>query len=152
MESGLPMFRQGFPVTIDKQEIDALTTMGLDPVKFLVLPRVIATTLMTPLLTLFNILAGLIGAAIVMISLGFAPVTIMNQMQGAVTLKDVFGGLAKTFVFGILIAGIGCMKGVQTGTGASAVGDSATRAVVSSIVAVIVADGIFAVVFYFLGL
>jgi phospholipid/cholesterol/gamma-HCH transport system permease protein len=133
------------------EEIDALTTMGLDPVKFLVLPRVIAATLMTPLLTLFNILAGLIGAGIVMLTLGFAPVTIMNQMQQAVTLRDVFSGIAKTFVFGILIATIGCMKGVQTGTGASAVGDSATHAVVSSIVAIIIADGIFAVMFYFLG-
>jgi phospholipid/cholesterol/gamma-HCH transport system permease protein len=134
------------------EEIDALTTMGLDPVKFLVLPRVAAATMMTPLLTLFNILAGLIGAGIVMLSLGFAPVTIVNQIRGAVTLGDVFGGLAKTFVFGLLIAAIGCMKGVQTGMGASAVGDSATRAVVSSIVAVIVADGVFAVVYYYLGL
>jgi phospholipid/cholesterol/gamma-HCH transport system permease protein len=134
------------------EEIDALTTMGLDPVKFLVLPRVAAATMMTPLLTLFNILAGLIGAGIVMLSLGFAPVTIVNQIRGAVTLGDVFGGLAKTFVFGLLIAAIGCMKGVQTGMGASAVGDSATKAVVSSIVAVIVADGVFAVVYYYLGL
>lgn len=134
------------------EEIDALTTMGLEPVRFLVIPRILATVFVTPLLTMFNNLFGLIGCGLVMISIGFAPVTIMNQIQHAADLTDLFGGLAKTFVFGYLIAGIGCLSGLQTGSGASAVGDSATRAVVASIIAIVVADGFFAVAYYFLGI
>ena len=134
------------------EEIDALVTMGIDPVKFLVIPRIIAATFVLPLLTMFNNFFGMLGAGIVMISIGFAPITVYNQIQGSVDLGDIFGGLAKTFVFGFLIAGIGCLRGLGTGTGASAVGDSATRAVVSGIVAIVLVDGVFAVLYYFLGL
>lgn len=134
------------------EEIDALTTMGIDPVRFLAIPRVIAAVAVMPLLTMFNNIFGLIGCGLVMISVGFAPIAVINQIQQAVGLGDLFGGLAKTLVFGMLIAGIGCLRGLQTGTGASAVGDSATRAVVSSIIAIVLADGVFAVVYYFLGI
>jgi len=134
------------------EEIDALTTMGLDPVRFLAIPRVIAAVIVMPLLTMFNNLFGLIGCALVMISVGYAPVTVINQIQQAAALGDLFGGLVKTLVFGMLIAGIGCLRGLQTGTGASAVGDSATRAVVSSIIAIVIADGVFAVVYFLLGI
>ena len=134
------------------EEIDALTTMGIDPVRFLAIPRVIAAVAVMPLLTMFNNLFGLIGCGLVMISVGFAPIAVTNQIQQAVGLGDLFGGLAKTLVFGMLIGGIGCLRGFQTGTGASAVGDSATRAVVSGIVAIVLADGVFAVVYYFLGI
>lgn len=134
------------------EEIDALTTMGIDPVRFLVIPRVIAAVVVMPFLTMFNNLFGLIGCGLVMISVGFAPIVVINQIQQAVGLGDLFGGLAKTLVFGMLIAGIGCLRGLQTGTGASAVGDSATRAVVSGIIAIVLADGVFAVAYYFLGI
>ena len=134
------------------EEIDALTTMGLDPVRFLVVPRVIAAVFVTPLLTMFNNFFGLIGCGLVMISIGFTPVAVLNQIREAAYLSDLFGGLVKTLVFGTLIAGIGCLRGLQTGTGASAVGDSATRAVVSGIVAIVIADGVFAVVYFFLGI
>jgi phospholipid/cholesterol/gamma-HCH transport system permease protein len=134
------------------EEIDALKTMGLDPVRFLVVPRVIAAVFVMPLLTMFNHLLGLIGCGLVMVSIGFPPITYLNQIQGAADLTDLFGGLVKTFVFGALIGGIGCLRGLQTGTGASAVGDSATRAVVSSIIAIVIVDGAFAVVYYFLGI
>lgn len=134
------------------EELDALATMGLDPVRFLVIPRIIATTIVTPLLTMFYNLLGLIGCGVVMMSMGFAPVTILDHIQEAVGMGDLLGGLAKTVVFGALIASIGCLRGLETGSGASAVGESATRAVVSGIVAIIVADGIFAVAFYFLGI
>jgi phospholipid/cholesterol/gamma-HCH transport system permease protein len=126
--------------------------MGLEPVRFLVVPRMLATVFATPLLTMFNNLFGLIGCGLVMISIGFAPITFLNQIQGAADLTDLFGGLAKTFVFGFLIASIGCLRGLQTKTGASAVGDSATRAVVTGIIAIVLADGVFAVVYYFLGI
>jgi len=134
------------------EEIDALVTMGLDPAQFLVLPRLIAAVCMLPLLTMFNLLLGLIGCGLVMLSWDMPVSTYIERIREAATLGDLFGGLAKTFVFGTLIAGIGCLRGLQTGTGPSAVGDSATRAVVSGIVAIVVADGIFAVVYYFLGI
>ncbi len=134
------------------EEIDALTTMGLDPVQFLVLPRMIAGVVVLPVLTLFNCLFGLLGCAVVMLSLDYPLVTFVERIQIASGLGDLAGGLAKTLVFGQLIAGIGCLRGLQTRTGASAVGDSATRAVVSGIVAIVIADGVFAVLYYFLGI
>ncbi len=134
------------------EEIDALITMGLDPVQFLALPRLVAAICVMPLLTLFNELFGLLGCGLVMRSFGFPVETYINQIQQAATLGDLFGGLVKTFVFGTLIAGIGCLRGLQTGNTPSDVGDSATRAVVSGIVAIVLADGVFAVVYYFLGI
>ncbi len=136
------------------EEIDAFTTMGLDPVRFLVIPRVLGATLMTPLLTIMTNLAGLIGGAAVMISpqLGFPLVTYVNRAIAAVTPTDLLGGLLKALVFGLLISSAGCLCGLRTGEGASAVGHSATRAVVSSITMIVIADGIFAVLFFFLGI
>jgi phospholipid/cholesterol/gamma-HCH transport system permease protein len=134
-----------------REEIDALTTMGLDPVRFLAVTRVIASLVMTPLLTIFANLFGLIGGAVVFLSLGFPLVTYNNQVLSAVTSTDFLGGLVKAFVFGILIAGIGCLSGLQTKAGASAVGQSATRAVVSGIILIIVTDGVFSVAYHFLG-
>ncbi len=134
------------------EEIDAMTTMGIDPVKYLAVPRMIAGIFMMPLLTMFNLLFGLIGCGLVMLSLGFPLATYLNRIQEAATLVDLAGGMAKTLVFGSMIAGIGCLKGLQTGTGASAVGDSATKAVVSSIIAIVVVDGIFSVVYFYLGI
>jgi phospholipid/cholesterol/gamma-HCH transport system permease protein len=134
------------------EEIDALVTMGLDPVQFLVLPRLIAAVCMLPLLTMFNLLFGLIGCGLVMTTWDVPISTYIERISAAATLGDIIGGLVKTFVFGTLIAGIGCLRGLQTGTGPSAVGDSATRAVVSGIIAIVVADGVFAVVYYFLGI
>ncbi len=134
------------------EEIDALVTMGLDPVQFLVLPRLIAAVAVLPLLTMFNELFGLIGCGLVMASWDVPVSTYIERVREAATLGYFFGGLAKTLVFGILVAGLGCLRGLQTGTGPSAVGDSTTRAVVSGIIAIVVADGVFAVVYYFLGI
>jgi phospholipid/cholesterol/gamma-HCH transport system permease protein len=135
-----------------REEIDALTTMGLEPVRFLVVPRVLAAVTMTPLLAVFANLFGLIGGAVVMRSLGFPLVTYVNQILSAVTVGDLLGGLFKSLVYGIVVAGIGCLRGLQTTTGASAVGQSTTSAVVSGIVLIAIVDGVFAVVFYALGL
>jgi phospholipid/cholesterol/gamma-HCH transport system permease protein len=106
---------------------------------------------MTPLLTVFADLLGLMGGSVVMISLGFPLITFFNQVQYAVSYGSLLGGLLKAFVFGILVAAIGCLRGLQTGSGASAVGESTTRAVVSGIVLITVTDGIFSVVYYYLG-
>lgn len=135
-----------------REELDALKTMGLDPVPFLVAPRVIAAVLMTPLLTIFADLVGLIGGAVVLLSLGFPLITFWNQVQLAVGHGDLLGGLAKSFVFGILVAAIGCLRGLQTQTGAAAVGESTTRAVVSGIILIVIADGLFSVIYYYLGI
>jgi phospholipid/cholesterol/gamma-HCH transport system permease protein len=134
------------------EEIDALVTMGLDPVPFLVLPRMLAVICVIPLLTMFNQLFGLIGCGLVMSSWDVPGAIFMDRIRAAATLTDFFGGLVKTFVFGALVAGIGCLRGLQTGVGPSAVGDATTRAVVSGLIAIIAADGVFAVVYYFLGI
>jgi phospholipid/cholesterol/gamma-HCH transport system permease protein len=134
------------------EEIDALTTMGLDPVRFLVVPRVLAAVAMTPALTVFSNVVGIAGGAVVLLSLGYPLVAYFNQVVSAITYVDFLGGLVKSFVFGILIAGVGCLRGLQTGTGASAVGDSTTSAVVSAIILIVVTDGIFSVVYFYIGI
>ena len=135
-----------------REEVDALTTLGLDPVRFLVVTRTLASIIMTPLLTIFSNLMGLVAGYVVFISLGFSLTTYVNQIVSAATYVDFLGGIVKSFVFGFLIAGIGCMEGLRTKTGASAVGESATRSVVSGIVLIIVTDGIFGVSYYYLGI
>lgn len=132
------------------QEVDALTTMGLDPVRFLVTPRIIAAVLMTPLLTLFANLVALAGGALTMQSFNIPLVTFFKELDAAVNFGDFMAGWVKSFVFALLIAGVGCLRGLQTAAGASAVGDSATRAVVSGIILLVVVDGIFAVIYFVL--
>ncbi|NIQ93345.1 MAG: STAS domain-containing protein [Desulfuromonadales bacterium] len=134
------------------EEIDALQTMGLDPVRFLVVVRVVAAVLLTPLLAVFAGLVGVAGGSIVLLSMGYPLITYVNQVISAVSWVDFSQGLLKSIVFGLIFSGIGCFRGLQTQTGPSAVGDSATRAVVSGIILIVVMDGIFAVIFYFLGI
>ncbi len=130
------------------EELDALATMGLDSMTMLVLPRLVAATLVMPALTIIMELAGLVGMTMVLKGFGFAPVTVWNQIAYWVVAKDVIGGLVKSMVFGAAIALIGCRAGLTTGVGPRAVGISATRAVVGGIVASIVIDGLFALAFY----
>jgi len=134
------------------EELDALKTSGLDPMRFLIVPRVIALVLVLPLLTMFNNLFSLLGAELVMIGLGYSPMVFWDHVTSTAGLNDLFGGILKTFVFAFLIGGIGCSRGMQTGKGASAVGDSATRAVVACMVMLVLVDFVFAVVYYILGI
>jgi phospholipid/cholesterol/gamma-HCH transport system permease protein len=134
------------------EEIDALTTMGLEPVRFLVVPRLLASLVMIPVLTIFGNLFGLIGGLVVMLSLGFTVVTYVNEIVSAATFVMLLAGLVKSVVFAFIIAGVGCMEGLRTKTGASAVGDSTTSAVVIGLVLIIFVDGIFGVIYYFLGI
>jgi phospholipid/cholesterol/gamma-HCH transport system permease protein len=134
------------------EEIDALSTMGLEPVRFLVVPRVIAALIVVPVLAMLVNIAGLAGGAVVMLSLDIPLVTYVNRVIAATTLTDFAGGLGKALVFGMIVAGVGCMRGLQAGQGADAVGLSTTSAVVSGIVLIAFADGIFAVAFYLLGI
>ena len=132
------------------EELNALTTMGLDPVRFLVVTRIIASLLMMPLLCIFADLIGILGGALTMISFNIPIGAFLREVDSLVDIKDLLAGLAKAPVFAILIAGIGCLRGLQTQTGASAVGISATRAVVSAIILLVVVDGIYAFVYYLL--
>jgi phospholipid/cholesterol/gamma-HCH transport system permease protein len=132
------------------EELNALSTMGLDPVRFLVVTRIIAALLMMPLLCIFADLIGILGGALTMISFNIPIGAFLHEVDSLVDVKDLLAGLAKAPVFAILIAGIGCLRGLQTQTGASAVGISATRAVVSAIILLVVVDGIYAFVYYLL--
>ena len=134
------------------EEIDALSTMGLDPVTMLVLPRLIAAMLVMPALTLAMDIAGLVGMGVVMQAFGFPTVTILNQVASAVKVADLMGGLFKAICFGGVVAAIGCRAGLGIGVGPRALGQSATAAVVGGIVATILIDGVFALAFYRLGL
>ena len=134
------------------QEIDALTTMGLDPVTMLVLPRVLAAIVVMPALTIVLDFAGLLGMALVLVGSGIPFVAVGNQVQAWVTPPDLYGALVKAAIFGAAIAAIGCRAGLGTGVGPQAVGVSATSAVVGGIVGAIVLDGLFAIIFYRLGI
>src|SRR5262245_53869412 len=135
------------------QEIDALSTMGISPMEFLVLPRMLALILMMPLLTIYADLVGILGGAVVGVGmLGLGPTEYFEQTRGALGLTSFFIGVAKSVVFGIVVALVGCLRGMQSGRSAAAVGLAATSAVVTSIVLIIVIDGIFAVVLNVLGL
>jgi phospholipid/cholesterol/gamma-HCH transport system permease protein len=134
------------------QEIDALTTMGLDPMTMLVLPRLAGAVLVMPALAMALNLAGLFGMGLVMMMLGYPPIAIAHQVIGSVRPEDLYSGLFKAMVFGATVAAIGCRSGLNTGVGPRAVGLAATAAVVGGIVASIGLDGIFALIFYRLGL
>jgi phospholipid/cholesterol/gamma-HCH transport system permease protein len=135
------------------QELDAFTTMGFSPLEFLVLPRVIALVLMLPLLCFYADFVGILGGAVIGVGmLDLSWTTYFRETMNAISLSDVFGGVFKGAVYGVLIALAGCLRGMQCGSSSSAVGDAATSAVVTGIVAIVVACGIFAVVFYVLGI
>jgi len=130
------------------EEVAALTTMGLSPARFLAVPRVLAGVAVTPVLTIYSMAIGVAGGIFVMILLGFPLSTLMHQLSGSLRVDDVLAGLIKSFFFGAVVAGVGCLRGLQTGAGAAAVGDSTTRAVVTSIFLIVLIDAVFAVVYY----
>jgi phospholipid/cholesterol/gamma-HCH transport system permease protein len=135
------------------REIDALATMGIDPMGFLVLPRMLALFLMMPLLCLYADLVGIIGGGLVAVTmLHLSWTTYYNETVSALTLTQIWGGVFKTAVYGALVAVSGCLRGMECGNSAAAVGEATTSAVVTSIVLIIGACGVFAVVFYVLGI
>jgi phospholipid/cholesterol/gamma-HCH transport system permease protein len=129
-------------------EVDALVTGGLSPIRFLVVPRVLAGILVAPILTLFADIVSIVASMITMLLYGIPFINFYNGMISAVGVEDVISGLVKATMFGVVVSAMGCLRGMQTGTGAAAVGISATRAVVSSIVMIVLVDGIFAVISY----
>lgn len=135
------------------EEIDALSTMGISPLDFLVLPRMLALILMMPLLTLYADLMGILGGAVVGVGTAdISPEMYWSQTVSALNLRHVGIGVFKGALFGILVALSGCLRGMQSGRSASAVGDAATSAVVTGIVAIIVTDAVLAVVTATLGI
>jgi phospholipid/cholesterol/gamma-HCH transport system permease protein len=130
------------------QEIDALTTLGISPMEFLVVPRMLALVLMVPLLTVYADLMGMLGgAAIGVTMLDVSLKVYFHQLQEALTLKYCAQGLIKSAVYGVIIALAGCMRGMQSGRSAAAVGEAATSAVVTSIVGIIVASATLTVIY-----
>lgn len=132
------------------EELNALETMGLDPIRFLVIQRVFAGTLLMPVLAAYSMVLGVFGGVLVMLSMGFPLAQIWAQLVGALHVRDVLVGISKSFVFGAIIAGLGCLRGMQTREGPNAVGDSTTRAVVAGILMIIVVDAVYSVLTYVL--
>lgn len=134
-------------------EIDALKTMNLDPMAFLVLPRMLALIFIMPLLCLYADLMGIIGGGVVTVSFFDVSLTeYLDRTADAVKMKDFVVGFVKSSVFGILIALSGCMRGMQCGRSASAVGDAGTSAVVTAIVFIVVADSVMTIICNRLGI
>ncbi len=136
------------------QEVDALRTFGITPIRFLVLPRFVACVCMTPLLAVFADLMGIAGGSVIMLSEGFSLRQYLNEVQHAVDAAALIQGLVKAGVFGALIAVIGCQRGLATNKeeGARAVGAQTTGAVVSSIVMIVIADAVLGAFFYTIGI
>jgi len=130
------------------EEIDALTTLAIDPVDFLVTPRVIALVLMLPLLTLYASLMGILGGTFVGLSmLDVSLPQYVAQTVGAVKLNSLLGGLFKSVVYGSLVALAGCQQGMACGGSAMAVGQATTKAVVMGIVLIVVSASVLTVIY-----
>jgi phospholipid/cholesterol/gamma-HCH transport system permease protein len=135
------------------EEIDALTTMGIDPMDYLVLPRTIGLVMMMPLLTMYGSLLGIAGGMLV--GLAMLDVSLIQyavQTGSAVDLSDLFGGLFKALVYGSLVAVAGCQQGMACGNSAMAVGQSTTQAVVMGIVLIVVSASIMTIIYINLGI
>ena len=130
------------------EELNALETLGLDPMRFLVVQRITAGIILTPLLTFYATFMGVAGGVLVTLGLGFPLTLIFHQLVSSVQLSDMALGMAKGVVFGAIVSAVGCLRGLQTQQGPSAVGISTTRAVVTSILLIVIADAIFSIVFF----
>ena len=135
------------------QEIDALKTLGISPMEFLVLPRMLALAVMMPLLCLYANIMGILGGMVVgvgMLNIGF--IEYYNETAKAIGLWNLGIGLFSGLVFGVIVALAGCMRGMQCGRSASAVGDAATSAVVTAIVGIILSTAVITVLCNMLGI
>jgi phospholipid/cholesterol/gamma-HCH transport system permease protein len=131
------------------EELDALRTMALDPVAFLVSPKLIAMIVMMPCLAMWSDTMGILGGALFGVTgAGFSPGGYFFATAEALALRDITTGLAKSLVFGIVITAVGCHEGFSTGAGAEEVGRSTTSAVVISILLVVLIDLAFTYLFY----
>lgn len=135
------------------EEVDALETLGLSPVEFLVAPRMLALILMMPLLAIYANFLGIAGGLVVGVAaMEMSPFTYLQRTQEAILMSDVYSGLIKSVAFAVLIAYSGCMRGMQCRRSSAGVGRAATSAVVTGILLIIIADALFAVAFNLIGL
>lgn len=135
------------------EEVDALTTAGFSAMEFLVVPRMLALILMMPLLVVYADLMGILGGAVVAVSiLDLTFVEYTNQLLNAVSLADFLAGIFMAIIFGIIVALVGCMQGIRCGRSSQAVGLATTSAVVSSIVMIVVACAVMTVIFNAMGI
>lgn len=135
------------------EEVDALTTLGMHPIDFLVTPRVLALIVMMPLLTMYGSLMGILGgAAVGLAMLDASLVQYTTQTVNSVGLNSLLGGLFKSIVYGSLVAIAGCQQGMACGNSAMAVGQSTTRAVVMGIVLIVVSAAVLTVIYINLGI
>ena len=136
---------------IVNDEVNALKTMGFEPIRFLAVPKVLATVIVVPLLTLYaDVFAVLGGMVVGVVGLDLTAYTYILQTRNSIHVFDIVSSLVKSVVFALLIAGIGCQRGFQVTGGAEAVGTSTTSAVVSAIFLIIVADSAFAIVLHYI--
>jgi phospholipid/cholesterol/gamma-HCH transport system permease protein len=135
------------------QETDALRTLAVDPVQYLVVPRMLALMLMLPLLACYAMLMGILGGAIVCVTVfGIGPLEYAQQMRLMIGIEDFAGGIVKAAVFGAIVAVAGCLRGMRCGQDAAAVGNAATSAVVTAIVGIVLADAVINVIYHVLGI
>ncbi len=121
------------------EEIDALEVMAVEPARFLVLPRLIAMAIVTPMLTIYTVLVGIVGGAVVSSSqYGVSYLRFKTEAMIALTAKDIYTGLLKAFIFGVVIATVGCSQGLRAQNGAIGVGQATRRAVVVSYLLIII--------------
>lgn len=134
------------------EEIDALETLGIPAVQFLVLPRMVALAIMMPLLALYSNALGIIGGMVVAMGLlAIPPAAYWIEMKTIVDLSDIVVGVIKAGAFGVIVGLAGCLRGLQADRSAAGVGQAATSAVVTAILMIIIADAVFAVLFNALG-
>ena len=135
------------------EEIDALKTLGISPMEFLVLPRMIALFIMMPLLSIYANFMGILGGLFIGVSmLGLNVMEYYNKTRESVHLNDFWVGVFSAAVFGVLVALAGCLRGIQCGRSASAVGEATTSAVVTSIVSIVIATAVITVIANVLGI
>jgi phospholipid/cholesterol/gamma-HCH transport system permease protein len=135
------------------EETDALRTLGLNPIDFLVLPRALALIVMMPLLTLYASLLGILGGMVA--SLGMLDVSLvqyLEQTRSSLSLADLFGGLFKALVYGIVVTIAGCQQGMACGNSAQAVGQATTGAVVMGILLIVISASVLTVIYTVLGI
>ncbi len=132
------------------EELNALQTFGLDPIRYLVIQRIVAGVLLAPLLSFYSTFMGIVGGVIVTVGLGFPLPLVIHQLESSVHWSDVALDFSKGVVFGLIVAAVGCLRGLQTHLGPSAVGASTTRAVVTSILLIVIADAIFSILYFVL--
>lgn len=135
------------------EEIDALKTLGVSPVEFLVIPRVLALVIMMPVLTIYADLMGVLGGFIISTGmLHLNPVEYLNHTQAAVKLNYVWVGLIHSFVFGVIVAVAGCLRGITCERNTAGVGIATTSAVVTGITGIVIATAIITFIFQILGI